>query len=85
MKKPATLAVGAIGGLLLFVASVLQSQTNNPQHNWHEDAFFGIHYDLHANAQDTELGRELTPEHLRERLRVTRPDWVQTDCKGHPG
>ena len=70
---------------MLFVASVLQSQTNNPQHNWHEDAFFGIHYDLHANAQDTELGRELTPEHLRERLRVTRPDWVQTDCKGHPG
>jgi alpha-L-fucosidase len=56
---------------------------NSP--NWHEDVFFGIHYDLHANAGDTELGRELTPEHLRERLRRVRPDWVQTDCKGHPG
>jgi len=53
--------------------------------NWHENVFFGIHYDLHANAQDTELGRELTPEHLQERLERIRPDWIQCDCKGHPG
>ncbi|MBN2450600.1 MAG: alpha-L-fucosidase [Lentisphaeria bacterium] len=53
--------------------------------NWHHDVFFGIHYDLHANAQDTELGRALTAEHLRERLLRTRPDWIQCDCKGHPG
>jgi alpha-L-fucosidase len=53
--------------------------------NWHEHVFFGIHYDLHANAGDTELGRELTAEHLRERLLRVRPDWIQADCKGHPG
>ena len=62
-----------------------KSQASGPSPNWHENVFFGIHYDLHANAQDTELGRELTPAHLRERLLRTRPDWVQTDCKGHPG
>ncbi len=56
----------------------------SPQ-NWHTDVFFGIHYDLHANASDTELGRELTAEHLRERLLRVRPDWIQADCKGHPG
>ena len=61
------------------------SQASSPTSNWHEKVFFGIHYDLHANAHDSELGRELTPEHLRERLLRTRPDWVQTDCKGHPG
>jgi alpha-L-fucosidase len=53
--------------------------------NWHTNVFFGIHYDLHANASDTELGRELTAEHLAERLRRVRPDWIQADCKGHPG
>lgn len=53
--------------------------------NWHEQVFFGIHYDLHANAADTGLGRELTAEHLRERLLRVRPDWIQADCKGHPG
>ena len=53
--------------------------------NWHDDVFFGIHYDLHASATDTELGRELTAEHLRQRLELVRPDWIQCDCKGHAG
>jgi alpha-L-fucosidase len=53
--------------------------------NWHEDAFFGLHYDLHANEGDTVLGAELTEEHLQERLVRVRPDWIQCDCKGHAG
>ena len=53
--------------------------------NWHEDVFFGIHYDLHAKEADTVLGSEVTHEHLRERWASIRPDWVQCDCKGHPG
>ena len=57
---------------------------SNPE-NWHQDAFFGIHYDLHAHARDTELGRELSTDHLRERLLRVRPDWIHCDCKGHAG
>ena len=53
--------------------------------NWHDSVFFGIHYDQHAHAADTVLGAELTYEHLRARLEQVRPDWVQCDCKGHPG
>jgi hypothetical protein len=53
--------------------------------NWHEHVFFGIHYDLHAHADDTELGREVTHETLREQLLRVRPDWIQCDCKGHAG
>ncbi len=53
--------------------------------NWHEDVFYGIHYDLHARETDTNLGAELTPEHLEERLRLVGPDWIQCDCKGHAG
>jgi hypothetical protein len=59
--------------------------SGNTRRSWHEDAFFGIHYDLHANENDTELGRELTTEHLVERLRRVNPDWIQCDCKGHAG
>ncbi len=55
------------------------------KHNWHDSVFFGIHYDLHANAHDTNLGAEVTHDHLRERLLRVRPDWIQVDCKGHPG
>jgi alpha-L-fucosidase len=53
--------------------------------SWMSQAFSGIHYDLHANADDTELGRELTPEHLRDALAKLSVDWIQCDCKGHAG
>lgn len=53
--------------------------------NWHKDAFFGLHYDLHAGKHDTDLGKELTHEHLRTELQKVGPDFVQCDCKGHPG
>ncbi len=53
--------------------------------NWHRDAFFGLHYDLHPGPSDTELGRETTYEHIREQLEKAKPDFVQYDCKGHPG
>lgn len=54
-------------------------------HNWHDRVFFGIHYDLHANAGDTNLGAELSAEHFRAEMERIRPDWVQVDCKGHAG
>jgi hypothetical protein len=53
--------------------------------DWHARGFFALHYDLHANAEDTELGRDLTHEHLREEILRVGPDWIQCDCKGHPG
>jgi len=58
---------------------------NEAGRNWHLDVFFGLHYDLHAGPDDTELGAALTNEHLRAELAKVRPDWVQCDCKGHPG
>ena len=59
----------AFAGLLWAFSTLCRnakSQASGLSLNWHENVFFGIHYDLHANAHDTELGRELTPVHLRE-------------------
>ncbi len=53
--------------------------------NWHDDCYFGIHYDLHASPDDADFGAALSPEHLRQRLEQVRPDWIQCDCKGHKG
>ncbi|HEY3333571.1 MAG TPA: beta-galactosidase trimerization domain-containing protein [Capsulimonadaceae bacterium] len=58
---------------------------NDPSRNWHVSKFFGIHYDLHAGAKDTELGAALTHEHLKAELEKVKPDFIQCDCKGHPG
>jgi alpha-L-fucosidase-like protein len=74
--------------LLLIVASAAAEgnvTTNDVAGKWPADAFFGLHYDLHPNAKDTELGRETTYEHIREQLEKVQPDYVQYDCKGHGG
>ncbi|MCK5863197.1 MAG: hypothetical protein KAH38_11980, partial [Candidatus Hydrogenedentes bacterium] len=53
--------------------------------NWHDDAFFGLHYDLHPGVSDTQLGQDTTYEHIRAMLEKVMPDFVQYDCKGHVG
>ena len=53
---------------------------------WHPNSpYFGMHYDLHANENDTDLGANADPEKLVPLLRMMNPEWVQTDCKGHRG
>ncbi len=53
---------------------------------WHgKKRYFGLHYDLHANMADTELGVRAVPRVLVPQLERLAPDFVQTDCKGHPG
>jgi alpha-L-fucosidase len=62
-------------------------ETSRPKRraNWHDTAFLGLHYDLHARASDPGLNAKLTAEHLRAQLEKVKPDWVQCDAKGHPG
>jgi hypothetical protein len=50
-----------------------------------KDAFFGLHFDLHPNRSDTVLGAEVSEENIAVLLDRVRPDYVQYDCKGHPG
>ena len=53
--------------------------------HWHDNAFFGLHFDLHARETDTVLGRDVTEEGLIQEFEKIKPDFVQCDCKGHPG
>lgn len=50
-----------------------------------KDAFFGLHFDLHAGKHDTELGADVTEAMIARLLERVKPDYVQQDCKGHPG
>lgn len=50
-----------------------------------KDAFFGLHFDLHPQKTDTELGADVSEDNIRELLSRVRPDYVQYDCKGHAG
>jgi hypothetical protein len=50
-----------------------------------KDCYFGLHFDLHPNSGDTDLGRDLTDEMIIRLLDSVRPDFIQYDSKGHPG
>ena len=51
------------------------------------DCVFGLHFDFHANppACPGPVGATLREEDIREICRVVKPDFLQVDCKGHPG
>ena len=50
------------------------------------DSFFGLHFDFHASPPaPAPIGSTLREEDIREICRLIRPDFIQIDCKGHPG
>jgi hypothetical protein len=49
------------------------------------DSFFGIHFDFHAGKDCTEIGKNTTPEMIEKIIDAAHPDYLQVDCKGHPG
>ena len=74
--------------LLLFTLTGMGSSAqnaNSPQKLRRADCFFGIHFDLHASEDITDAGKTLTPEMVDTFLTKVRPDFIQIDCKGHPG
>ena len=50
-----------------------------------KDCFFGVHFDFHATSSDTTIGKMLTSGLIDSFLDNVKPDFVQVDCKGHPG
>lgn len=49
------------------------------------ESFFGIHFDFHAGPDCTEVGKNTTPAMVEKIIDLVHPDYVQIDCKGHPG
>ncbi len=43
------------------------------------------YFDFHADYDCVNIGEHTTPEMLREMLDTVKPDFIQCDCKGHPG
>ncbi len=56
-----------------------------PKRKKRSESFLGIHFDFHARPQDQNIGSDTTPELIQEIIDRVRPDYIQCDCKGHPG
>lgn len=57
----------------------------NPKRLRRADSYFGLHFDFHAGPDCTEVGRNTTPEMVERIIEAAHPDYIQIDCKGHPG
>lgn len=80
------LATVLSGFLVLTMAGLEASPNQNADRPLRRsDSFFGLHFDLHPNQSDTELGAGITDANIVKLLERVRPDYVQYDCKGHPG
>ena len=49
------------------------------------DSYLGIHFDFHAGTDCTEVGKNTTPAMIESIINLVHPDYIQIDCKGHPG
>jgi hypothetical protein len=70
--------------LLVFFAFAAICRADDPQRPKRKDAFFGIHLDFHCSIDD-HVGQNTTDEMVNALLDAVRPDFIQIDCKGHPG
>ena len=50
-----------------------------------KESFFGLHFDFHARPEHGTQGVTLREEDIRVILHTFKPDFIQIDCKGHPG
>jgi hypothetical protein len=78
-----------LSNILIFLAGIgltLSAQTGEKtQKLKRADCFFGVHFDLHASEDITDAGKTLTYQMVDTFLTHVRPDFIQIDCKGHPG
>ena len=82
----------AMKGLFIFLLTLTSLQTfsqsipspakpKRPQ----TQRYFGLHFDFHAEAGDMLIGQNLLKQGLDSLLTAVKPDFIQVDCKGHPG
>ncbi|MFA5057729.1 MAG: hypothetical protein WC485_06415 [Opitutaceae bacterium] len=72
--------------LLLGAAGHLPAQESTPPARLKRaDCFFGIHFDFHAGEDCTRIGENFSEADIESLLTEVKPDFIQVDCKGHPG
>ena len=59
---------------------------NNMERKLRKDCFWGMHSDFHAHPNyGVVVGATLKEEDIRTICEKAKPDFIQIDCKGHPG
>jgi hypothetical protein len=79
------LAFLAILSTILWNTEIYSQLPARPEKLKRADSFFGVHFDLHASEDIMDAGKTLTYQMIDTFLLKVKPDFIQIDCKGHPG
>lgn len=82
---PAAGPIGALAPAQVDQVKAVRAALAAPARPRRADSFLGIHFDFHAGKDCTEIGRDTTPAMVASIIDQVRPDYLQVDCKGHPG
>lgn len=74
-----------LGAAALLMPCAILADPQSPARLKRADSFLGIHFDFHANTDCTNVGARTTPAMVESIISAVRPDYLQIDCKGHPG
>ena len=86
LMRSVTCAVGVLAVLLAGpLDSARSAEHHSPPRLKRADAFLGIHFDFHAGPDCKEIGKHTTPAMVENIIDLVHPDYLQCDCKGHPG
>lgn len=70
---------------LIGLASAAEPTQKHPPRLRRDQSFLGMHFDFHARPDGNEIGKYTTRAMIENVIRRVRPDYLQIDCKGHPG
>jgi lysophospholipase L1-like esterase/alpha-L-fucosidase len=73
------------GALLIDGELKPDGAANLPKRLTRAQSFLGIHYDFHAGPDCNAIGKNTTRAMIENIIDQVHPDYIQTDCKGHPG
>jgi hypothetical protein len=62
-----------------------ETAKKSPKRLTRAESFFGIHFDFHAGSDCQEIGKRTTRQMIENIINQAHPDYIQIDCKGHPG
>ena len=81
MYKPSLTLTFLLAVLLSCPPLYSQKLPDRPKGN---ETFFGLHFDFHAD-NTSPIGKSFDPALVDSMLTVVKPEFIQVDCKGHPG
>lgn len=71
--------------ILILFAGHLYGQKSLPARPDRAHSYFGLHFDFHAGPDCKEVGKNVDAAMVNNLIDKVKPDFIQVDCKGHPG